>query len=198
MSLSQARETIETWRLDYNAVRPHSALGNVPPQEFEQLTLNRATAPILSSWWSKVREQGAITVTTRLRPSWRHSPNRVSGKPGTVQDRVVWRRCAVTLTLPIVMKYSRCRFRTGAQRCVAHGAPGLRVEQRLRVAANDRLSQFWPIIGCVIGMTARTRWQILPASIQTCATRERCARSAKPGQNPNSSGIYPNTQFVEV
>lgn len=49
MSLGQARETIETWRLDYNAVRPHSALGHVPPQEFEQLTLNRATAPILSS-----------------------------------------------------------------------------------------------------------------------------------------------------
>ena len=45
MSLGQARETIETWRLDYNAVRPHSALGDVPPQEFEQLTLNRATAP---------------------------------------------------------------------------------------------------------------------------------------------------------
>jgi putative transposase len=39
MSLGQARETIETWRLDYNAVRPHSALGDVSPQEFEQLTL---------------------------------------------------------------------------------------------------------------------------------------------------------------
>src|SRR5437867_11571102 len=49
MSLGQARETIETWRLDYNAVRPHSALGDVPPQEVEQLTLNRATAPIFSS-----------------------------------------------------------------------------------------------------------------------------------------------------
>src|SRR5437870_12162024 len=49
MSCGQARETIETWRLDYNAVRPHSALGDVPPQEVEQLTLNRATAPIFSS-----------------------------------------------------------------------------------------------------------------------------------------------------
>ena len=48
-SLGQARDTIETWRLDYNAVRPHSALGDVPPEEFEQLTLNRATAPILLS-----------------------------------------------------------------------------------------------------------------------------------------------------
>ena len=49
MSFGQAHETIETSLLDYNAVRPHSALGDVPPQEFEQLTLNRATAPILSS-----------------------------------------------------------------------------------------------------------------------------------------------------
>jgi putative transposase len=49
LSLGQARETIETWRLDYNAVRPHSALGDVPPQEFEQLTLNRAATSILSS-----------------------------------------------------------------------------------------------------------------------------------------------------
>jgi putative transposase len=48
-SLNQARQTIETWRIDYNAVRPHSALGDIPPQEFEQLTLNRAVAPILSS-----------------------------------------------------------------------------------------------------------------------------------------------------
>ena len=49
MSLGQARETIETWSQDYNAVRPHSALGDIPPEEFEQLTLNRATAPMLSS-----------------------------------------------------------------------------------------------------------------------------------------------------
>jgi putative transposase len=48
-TLGHARETIETWRVDYNAVRPHSSLGNIPPEAFEQLTLNRATAPLLSS-----------------------------------------------------------------------------------------------------------------------------------------------------
>jgi putative transposase len=36
-SLGQARDTIETWRLDYNAVRPQSALGDIPPEEFEQV-----------------------------------------------------------------------------------------------------------------------------------------------------------------
>ncbi len=49
LSLGEARKTIEAWRLDYNAVRPHSALGDVPPQEFEQLTSNRAPAQFLSS-----------------------------------------------------------------------------------------------------------------------------------------------------
>ena len=49
LSLGEARTTIEAWRLDYNAIRPHSALGDVSPQEFELLTLNRASGPILSS-----------------------------------------------------------------------------------------------------------------------------------------------------
>src|SRR5262245_2655428 len=33
----------------------------------------------------RTSSSGNITVTTRLRPSWRHSRNRVSGKPGAVQ-----------------------------------------------------------------------------------------------------------------
>ena len=40
-SLGQARDTIETWRLDYNAVRPHGALGDIPPEEFEQVVRHR-------------------------------------------------------------------------------------------------------------------------------------------------------------
>lgn len=32
--LSDVRETLERWRLDYNQVRPHSALGDRPPQQF--------------------------------------------------------------------------------------------------------------------------------------------------------------------
>lgn len=35
-SLSAARTIVEAWRDDYNAVRPHSALGNRTPQEFAQ------------------------------------------------------------------------------------------------------------------------------------------------------------------
>jgi len=49
LSLAHARHIVEAWRLDYNAVRPHSALGNVSPTEFEQCTLDRAPRPILTS-----------------------------------------------------------------------------------------------------------------------------------------------------
>ncbi len=35
-SLNDARQTIAAWRDDYNEVRPHSALGNHPPQVFAQ------------------------------------------------------------------------------------------------------------------------------------------------------------------
>ena len=36
MSLPFARTIVESWRDDYNALRPHSALGNQTPQEFAQ------------------------------------------------------------------------------------------------------------------------------------------------------------------
>jgi putative transposase len=34
VSLPQARAVLEAWRLDYNGVRPHSALANRTPEEF--------------------------------------------------------------------------------------------------------------------------------------------------------------------
>ena len=49
LSLAQARQIIEAWRVDYNGVRPHSALGNVSPTEFEQCTRDRAASLILTS-----------------------------------------------------------------------------------------------------------------------------------------------------
>lgn len=33
-TLDEARGTVETWRVDYNEKRPHSALGNLAPREF--------------------------------------------------------------------------------------------------------------------------------------------------------------------
>jgi putative transposase len=34
LSLEDAREKIEEWRQDYNVNRPHSSLGNIPPEEY--------------------------------------------------------------------------------------------------------------------------------------------------------------------
>lgn len=34
VNLSHAREMVESWRIDYNEVRPHSSLGNLSPAEF--------------------------------------------------------------------------------------------------------------------------------------------------------------------
>ena len=36
MNLADAKSKTETWRMEYNNVRPHSAIGNIPPAEFTQ------------------------------------------------------------------------------------------------------------------------------------------------------------------
>jgi putative transposase len=37
-SLSHAREALAIWKDDYNTVRPHSALGNLPPAAYAEIT----------------------------------------------------------------------------------------------------------------------------------------------------------------
>ena len=39
-----AQAVIEAWRLDYNTVRPHSALGDRTPDQFAQLTRGGSAA----------------------------------------------------------------------------------------------------------------------------------------------------------
>jgi putative transposase len=41
LSLADARSKIEAWRRDYNAHRPHSALGYLTPQEFAARTARK-------------------------------------------------------------------------------------------------------------------------------------------------------------
>jgi putative transposase len=40
LTVPDARRIIEAWRQDYNTVRPHSPLGYLTPEEFEQLSSN--------------------------------------------------------------------------------------------------------------------------------------------------------------
>jgi putative transposase len=44
LTMAQAREVIEKWRIEYNTERPHSSLGDVTPEEF---ATNRGTSPVL-------------------------------------------------------------------------------------------------------------------------------------------------------
>jgi transposase InsO family protein len=47
-ALSEAREIVEAWRLDYNANRPHSSLGNRTPEEFVRDLINSLPSPLLA------------------------------------------------------------------------------------------------------------------------------------------------------
>ena len=37
-SLAHARAVLTEWQLDYNTIRPHSSLGNLPPAHYAQLS----------------------------------------------------------------------------------------------------------------------------------------------------------------
>ena len=39
VSLHDARQKIEAWRIDYNEHRPHSSLGDLTPREFAEQTV---------------------------------------------------------------------------------------------------------------------------------------------------------------
>ena len=40
-TLAEAKEKLETWRLDYNTKRPHSSLGYRPPTEYTQRAVSK-------------------------------------------------------------------------------------------------------------------------------------------------------------
>ena len=40
ITMAQARQAIEAWRIEYNTERPHSSLGQLTPEEFARRTLN--------------------------------------------------------------------------------------------------------------------------------------------------------------
>jgi putative transposase len=48
-SLDDAREQIERWRVDYNAHRPHSSLGNLTPSEYAKLRQGKWTSEAAKS-----------------------------------------------------------------------------------------------------------------------------------------------------
>ncbi len=49
LSLEDAGDKIEEWRQDYNENRPHSSLGNIPPEEYVALNRLKETGMIRAS-----------------------------------------------------------------------------------------------------------------------------------------------------
>lgn len=56
--LHEAREVIEQWRQDYNQVRPHSSLGDLPPEEYAARLVSFQAPPAPSSPPALVNENG--------------------------------------------------------------------------------------------------------------------------------------------
>jgi putative transposase len=46
LSIDDARAKIEAWRIDYNAHRPHSSLGNLTPSEFASKRQGNRTSEV--------------------------------------------------------------------------------------------------------------------------------------------------------
>ena len=56
MSIEDARIKIEAWRIDYNAHRPHSSIGNLTPIEFARKRQDHRTSEAASLWRRVVQE----------------------------------------------------------------------------------------------------------------------------------------------
>jgi putative transposase len=73
ISLAHAREALSLWKDDYNTVRPHSALGNLPP-----ITYARNSAP-------EMQRDGALRYVEGSAPHPVASPSQQgSNQPGTL------------------------------------------------------------------------------------------------------------------
>jgi Integrase core domain len=60
IDLSDVREKLERWRLDYNQVRPHSALGDRSPEEFARDWKQSTAASLHTAWPAKQAPAGAV------------------------------------------------------------------------------------------------------------------------------------------
>ncbi len=58
IGVAEARALIEAWRIDYNTVRPHSALHEATPEQFVNSFCGRAPAqtPARADWKIKNQE----------------------------------------------------------------------------------------------------------------------------------------------
>ncbi len=58
LSLDDAHEKIEAWRIDYNQHRPHGSLGNLAPSEFRQRSQRDLTESMRNVSYKLVQKMG--------------------------------------------------------------------------------------------------------------------------------------------
>ena len=83
-SLLEARIILESWRVEYNAVRPHSALGYRTPNQYAQELANQfagGCAPPNPAPLAAAGVRGELIKATR----WRTNENQNTKKPAELQ-----------------------------------------------------------------------------------------------------------------
>jgi putative transposase len=66
--LSDVREKLERWRLDYNKVRPHSALADRSPEAFARDWKESSAASLRTAWPAKQAPAGAVQCSDAADP----------------------------------------------------------------------------------------------------------------------------------
>ena len=82
--LSDVREKLERWRLDYNQVRPHSALADRSPEEFARDWKESSAASLRTAWPANQAPAGAVHCSDTADPKLSQlfvPPSNVKGGP---------------------------------------------------------------------------------------------------------------------
>ena len=91
-SLNHAREALATWIEDYNTVRPHSSLGNLPPAAHARLALPRCngTERCATSRASRPGPLHHRAIKAQMKQGLHSSPDEMRGSDHSVSRTVMY------------------------------------------------------------------------------------------------------------
>jgi hypothetical protein len=114
ISLADARQIIETWRVDDTAVRPHSALGNLTPQAYCLQQWSAQYPQYDWAWRRHVNAHPCLELRCWLRSAlFQHGTRRRQEKGRRCSIQVVMNRKSEKLLTPeiktvIVLRWTSC------------------------------------------------------------------------------------------